>query len=145
MQTSSRRPVLPPGAKPGDAVTLNGEMTLPIGLDVEDVANNFTVTLEKSTDPNLAVLKLVPINKAKFSRYSQLEITVDKTLQLPVKLVQVSESVDTTIFCSAKSGSIPARPKWPVPARRPATAGLNAKDDHARNHPWMIRMARLPP
>jgi hypothetical protein len=95
-----RNPILPPGAKPGDAVTLNGEMTLPIGLDVQDVANNFTVTLEKSTDPNLAVLKLVPINRAKFPKYSQLVITVDKTLQLPVKLVQVAESVDTTISLS---------------------------------------------
>jgi hypothetical protein len=92
-----RSTVLPPGAKPGDAVTLNGEMTLPIGLDVQDVADNFTVTVEKSSDPNLAVIKLVPINRAKFNKYKQLVITVDKTLQLPVKLVQVAESVDTTI------------------------------------------------
>ena len=33
--------VLPAGAKPGDAVALNGPLTLPIGLDVEDVALEF--------------------------------------------------------------------------------------------------------
>lgn len=89
-----RKEMLPPGAKPGDAVTLNGAMPLPIGLDVNDVAQTFEVALT-ANDASQAVLKLVPRQKGKFD-YTQLDVTVDKKLQLPVKLVQTAGNGDET-------------------------------------------------
>jgi hypothetical protein len=89
--------LLPPGAKPGDAVTLNGALPLPIGLDVNDVLQSFGVTLAPSTDPNVGVLKLVPRDHKKFD-YKELDVTVDRKLQLPVKLVQTAmDDTETTI------------------------------------------------
>ena len=124
--------MLPAGAKPGDAVSLNGPLTLPIGLDVEDVIRNFDVTLRPSKDPNQAVLKLVPRAAGgaptgggvppKFD-FTALEITVDKKLELPVKLVQTEKSRDvTTITLSnpvinqgqAKMESTATPPGWNV-------------------------------
>jgi hypothetical protein len=92
-----RRDMLPKGAKPGDAVTLNGALPLPIGLEVDEVARNFEVTLLKDS-ADAAVLKLVPRQKDKFD-YSALEVTVDKKQQLPVKIVQtnLAENGGTTI------------------------------------------------
>jgi hypothetical protein len=100
-RTYARKTLLPPGAKPGDAVTLNGALPLPIGLDVNDVLQSFDVTLSPSTDPNLAVLKLVPRERKKFD-YKQLEVTVDRKLQLPVKLLQTAmDDTETTIKLTA--------------------------------------------
>jgi hypothetical protein len=96
-RTYVRSTVLPPGAKPGDAVTLNGALPLPIGLDVNDVLQSFDVKLGTSTDPNLVVLKLAPRDRKKFN-YKELEVTVDKTLKLPVKLVQTAlDDTETAI------------------------------------------------
>jgi hypothetical protein len=83
----TRNDVLPPGAKPGDAISLSGDMPLPIGLKVDDVARNFEVTLLPSTDPNQTNLRLVPRIKDKFS-FQKLDVTIDNMLQLPVKMVQ---------------------------------------------------------
>jgi hypothetical protein len=89
--------LLPPGAKPGDAVTLNGALPLPIGLDVNDVLQSFEATLLPSTDVNVGVLKLVPRDHKKFD-YKELDVTVDRKLQLPVKLVQTAmDDTETTI------------------------------------------------
>jgi hypothetical protein len=89
--------VLPAGAKPGDAVTLNGQITLPIGISPEDVAKNFEVTVEPSTDANTVVLKLVPRPEAKLNfEFKQLDLTVDKTLQLPIKIVRTDKKGDVT-------------------------------------------------
>ena len=101
-----RSTVLPPGAKPGDAVTLNGAITLPIGLDVEDVLRTFVVTMGESKDANRPVLKLVPRAKGKFD-YTLLEVTVDKKMQLPVVLAQSAAdgSVTTITLTEIKINS----------------------------------------
>jgi len=96
-RTYLRSTLLPPGAKPGDAVTLNGALPLPIGLDVNDVLQSFEATLVPSADPNVGVLKLVPRDHKKFD-YKELDVTVDRKLQLPVKLVQTAmDDTETTI------------------------------------------------
>jgi hypothetical protein len=96
-KTYVRSTLLPPGAKPGDAVTLNGALPLPIGLDVNDVLQSFEVTLLPASDPNLGVLKLVPRDHKKFD-YKELDVTVDRQRQLPVKLVQTAmDDTETTI------------------------------------------------
>ena len=89
--------VLPDGAKPGDAVTLKGPITLPIGLDVNDVAQTFEVTVQPGKEPGQAVLRFVPREKGKFD-YTQLEVTVDKRpeMQIPVKLVHTAAAGDVT-------------------------------------------------
>jgi hypothetical protein len=96
-RTHIRKNLLPPGAKPGDAVTLNGALPLPIGLDVDEVLQAFEVTLVPLSDANVGVLKLVPRDKKKFD-YERLDVTVDKKLELPVKLVQEgADNTETTI------------------------------------------------
>jgi hypothetical protein len=98
----TRSRMLPDGAQPGDAVTLNGPMTLPIGLNVDDVARNFQVTVVPASDPNLAELRLIPRTLGKFD-FKQLDFTVDRRLELPVKMVQTAKGRDgdvTTIQLS---------------------------------------------
>jgi hypothetical protein len=90
-----RKTLLPPGAKPGDAVTLNGALPLPIGLDVNDVLHTFDVTLQPSKDPNLAVLRLVPHDPKKFE-YKQMDVSVDRKQELPVKLEQTAKGDEET-------------------------------------------------
>jgi outer membrane lipoprotein-sorting protein len=96
-KTYTRRPVLGPGAKPGDATSLNGGMPLPIGLNVDDVARNFDVTVVPSSEAEKVVLKLVPRAEVagKFD-FKQLEMTVDKKLQLPVKIIRTEGNKDQT-------------------------------------------------
>jgi hypothetical protein len=84
---------LPPGASPGDAVSLNGPLTLPIGIDVNDVLKNFQVSLAPAPAggaPDQATLRLVPRAISKFD-FKQLDITIDKKLELPIKLVQTAK------------------------------------------------------
>jgi hypothetical protein len=90
-----RNTLLPPDAKPGDAATLGGVMPLPIGLDVDDVARNFEVTAVPSKNPDQSIVKLVPRDKKRFD-YSELQVTLDKKQQLPVKLEQKGSSGDVT-------------------------------------------------
>ena len=59
-KTFTRRRVLPPGAKPGAATSLNGGMPLPIGVDVEEIAKDFDVTVLPGAAADQVVLKLVP-------------------------------------------------------------------------------------
>lgn len=82
-----RQEVVAPGAPAGSATSLDGPMPLPIGLDPDDVVRNFDVTMQPSADPNQAVLSLVPREKGK--DFTSLEVTVDKSKQIPVKLVEV--------------------------------------------------------
>ena len=89
-----RSTMLPAGAKPGDAVTLSGALPLPIGLNVDDVLRTFEVTPGVAKDANLGVLKLVPRDGKKFE-YKQLEVTVDRKMELPVVLVQTAK--DNTV------------------------------------------------
>jgi hypothetical protein len=93
-RTYVRSTMLPPGAKPGDAVTLSGALPLPIGLDVDDVLRTFEVTL-LANDAALGVLKLVPRDAKKFE-YKQLNVTVDRKTQLPVTLVQTAKDDTVT-------------------------------------------------
>lgn len=86
--------VVPAGGKPGDAITLNGPMTLPIGIRVEDVAANFDVTIVKSDDA-ATTLRLTPRTAGKFD-FRDLQITIDKKLELPVKVVQTARNRDVT-------------------------------------------------
>ncbi len=96
-KTFLRSTMLPPGAKPGDAVTLKGALPLPIGLDVNDVLQTFEVTHTPSPDPDIGQLKLIPRVGTKFE-YKQLDVTVDRKLQLPITLAQTApDDVVTTI------------------------------------------------
>ena len=72
-------------------------MPLPIGLNVEDVARNFDVTVLPSKDADHVVLNLVPRATAagKFD-FKQLEMTVDKKAQLPVKMARTERNGDVT-------------------------------------------------
>jgi hypothetical protein len=91
---------LPEGASPGDAVTLNGPMTLPIGLNVEDVGRNFTVTVlpARRTEMDRQSLRLVPRpgGGSKFD-FRQLDITIDTKLELPVELREIARGRDGDI------------------------------------------------
>jgi hypothetical protein len=96
-KTFTRRRVLPPGAKPGDATSLNGGMPLPIGVDVEEIAKNFQVTLIPGGGADQVTLKLVPKGDAvKQFDFKNMVMTVDKKLQLPVKVVRTERNGDVT-------------------------------------------------
>jgi outer membrane lipoprotein-sorting protein len=92
-----RRGVLAPDAKPGDATSLNGGMPLPIGLDADEVARNFAVTILPSSGADQVVLRLVPReeSRGKFE-FKKLVLTVDKKLQLPVKVLRTERNSDET-------------------------------------------------
>jgi len=96
-KTYTRRTVVDPDAKPGDATSLNGGLPLPIGMNVEDVVRNFEVTIEPSPGLDQIVLKLIPRADAagKFD-FKRLEMTVDKKLQLPVKIIRTERNGDLT-------------------------------------------------
>lgn len=89
--------VVPPGGKPGDATTLNGPMPLPVGIKVDEVEQNFNVTVLPGTTggPDHVTLRLAPKVASKFD-FRQLEVTIDKKLQIPVKLVQTARNRDVT-------------------------------------------------
>lgn len=96
-RTFTRRRVLAEGAKPGAATSLQGEMPLPIGVDVEEIGRDFDVTVEKGGDGDQVVLKLVPKGEAvKRFDFKQLVMTVDKKLELPVKVVRTERNGDVT-------------------------------------------------
>jgi outer membrane lipoprotein-sorting protein len=97
-KTYTRSAVVAPGSSPGDATSLNGKLPLPIGLEVDDVVRNFDVTVLPSKGADEVVLKLVPrpAAAAKFPDFKQLEITVDKKLQLPTKIVRTERNGDLT-------------------------------------------------
>ena len=92
-----KRDMLPAGAKPGDAVSLNGTLALPIGVSVDEVVRDFDVTAAPSKDANLKVLKLVPRTRGKFD-FSSLEVTVDMRpeMQIPIKVTQTATNRDVT-------------------------------------------------
>jgi hypothetical protein len=117
--------LLPPGAKPGDAVTLNGALPLPIGLDVDDVLRAFEVTVLPSSDPNIGVLKLVPRDKRKFD-YKRLDVTVDRKQELPVKLVQTG-SDDSVTTIKLTGIEINGGKAQMLDARVPASEGWTPK------------------
>jgi hypothetical protein len=96
-KTYTQRTVVAPDAKPGDATSLNGGLPLPIGLNVEDVVRNFDVTVQPSPGPDQIVLKLIPrADVAGKFDFKQLEMTVDKKLQLPVKIIRTERNGDLT-------------------------------------------------
>ena len=95
-KTFTRRRVLAEGAKPGDANSWGGEMPLPIGVDVEEIAKNFAVTVEAGGGADQVVLKLVPREVGERFQFKSLVMTVDKKLQLPVKVVRVERNGDVT-------------------------------------------------
>ncbi len=119
----TRSNMLPAGAKPGEAVSLNGRLPLPIGIPVDEVVRNFEASLVPSKEADRAVLRLVPRDKTKFD-YSMLDVTVDKKQQLPIKLVTTSldgSTVTTIKFEDLKinSGTVklldsstPAKDGW---------------------------------
>jgi hypothetical protein len=115
-----RMNVLPPGGKPGDAIALNGPLTLPIGIRVDDVAANFDVSVVKSDD-NATTLRLVPRTAGKFD-FRELQITIDKKLELPVKVVQTAKNRDVTtiILTEVQPNTGKARMQDPNP---PANEG----------------------
>jgi outer membrane lipoprotein-sorting protein len=126
--------VLPPGGKPGDAITLNGPMTLPIGIRVEDVLANFNVTLATPTPENPApkspdqkVLRFIPKSATRFDNFRQLEITVDKKLQLPVRLVQTAKNKDVTTITLSDIEPNTARARMQDP-NPPANEGWTQRD-----------------
>ena len=77
------------------AGSLESEVPIPIGVKVDDVTHNFNVVERPSTDPNEATLRLTPLVKGKFN-YSQLDVTVDKKLEIPVKIVVYGTHGDVT-------------------------------------------------
>ena len=90
--------VLKPGEKPGSEQTLKSQVPLPIGILPEEVKKDFAVTVE-SSDEKTTVLKLIPHPdvKADFD-FKQLDLTVDKQLQLPLKIVRTDKKgVVTTV------------------------------------------------
>jgi len=120
----TRSNMLPPGAKPGDAVSLNGALPLPIGIDVDDVVRNFDASLLPSKDADKAVLKLVPRTHGKFN-YDSLVVTVDKKkdVQLPLKMVITApggDSVTTMVLDDLKINTGAAKM---LDAKTPASEG----------------------
>jgi outer membrane lipoprotein-sorting protein len=88
--------VLPSGAKPGEATSLNGQIPLPIGLKTDEVLANFDVSPLPSKNPDQTQLRLVPKNRQKFN-FTQLDITVDNKLQLPIKMITSNKEKETTL------------------------------------------------
>jgi len=132
-KTFVRTTLLKPGDKPGDTVTLRGALTLPIGLDVDDVIKTFAVTQQPASDPDQAVLRLIPRPGTNFA-YKQLDITIGRKDQLPVKLEQTAldESVTTISLTdihinpgTAKmlDSSTPAADGWTPKGGAPSGAG----------------------
>jgi outer membrane lipoprotein-sorting protein len=76
--------------------SLESQIPLPIGLKVEDVTSNFNVEMRPAgKDANLPTLRLTPRLKGKFE-YQQLDVTVDKKLQIPVKVIVYTNRGETT-------------------------------------------------
>lgn len=84
-----------PGGAPGSVTSLGGPVPLPIGIKAADVVKEFTVTQGKAEDPDHDVLVLKPLDRSKFE-YKTMELTVDKKLQLPVKIVLHQKGSDVT-------------------------------------------------
>ena len=81
--------------KPFKPNSLDAMIPVPIGLDVDEVIRNFLVTLQPSTDPNIEILRVVPREKEKYD-YKQIDITIDKKLEIPVKIVVIATNDDIT-------------------------------------------------
>ncbi|MCL2646885.1 MAG: hypothetical protein FWD61_07740 [Phycisphaerales bacterium] len=87
-----------PPDKPFNPNSLDSPIPVPLGLDVEEVVKNFVVTVQppaSAADPNLESIRVVPRIKGKFD-YKQLDITIDKKLMLPVKVVVRAVGGDVT-------------------------------------------------
>ena len=86
-----------PGGVPGGVTSVGGPMPLPIGLKPADVVRDFVVTMGEAPDAEHVVLKLVPraAVKSKFD-YKSMTLTVDKKLELPVKVELNQKSSDVT-------------------------------------------------
>jgi outer membrane lipoprotein-sorting protein len=84
-----------PAGAPGSVTSLGGPVPLPIGLNPDAVTKEFTVTLGKADDPDHDLLILKPLDRSKFE-YKTMELTVDKKLQLPVKIVLNQKGSDIT-------------------------------------------------
>jgi hypothetical protein len=72
---------------------------LPIGLNVEEVGRNFDVTVlpAEGGKADEVVLQLVPREEARGKfEFKKLVLTVDKALQLPVKVVGAERNGDVT-------------------------------------------------
>jgi len=125
--------VVRPGGKPGDAITLNGPMPLPIGVRVEEVLANFDVILAPPTPGNPApaskdqvVLRFTPKAGSKLD-FRQLEITVDKKAELPVRLVQTAKNKDVTTITLTEIEINTGRARMQDP-NPPANEGWTQRD-----------------
>jgi len=95
--------IVPPGAQIRPLKLGEGPLPIPIGQDTQKVLRDFAVTLAP-TDPKLpdaaaiTHLKLVPQNPQLCKTYdmASLEIWVNKTLELPVKLLREGLDENTT-------------------------------------------------
>jgi outer membrane lipoprotein-sorting protein len=81
--------------KPANPNSFDSELPVPIGIPPATVAQDFNVTLLPSKDPNLATLRLVPRVKGRVE-YTQLDLTIDKKLQLPIQVVSTAKGGDVT-------------------------------------------------
>jgi hypothetical protein len=84
-----------------------GPFPLPFGQKRSDILENFKVTLEKFTlgDPRGSEhLHCVPLGNTELSRrYSRVEIFVDKSLELPVRIVSENIKDDSRIEVDFKN------------------------------------------
>lgn len=124
-KTFVRVTMLQPGDKPGDAVTLRGALTLPIGLDVDDVLKTFVVSQQPSKDTNVGILRLVPRPGTHFN-YKQLDITVDRKNQLPVTIAQTALDDSLTTITLTELNINPGNAAM-LDSSTPAADGWNPK------------------
>jgi len=79
--------------------SFKSELPLPIGIKVEEVAENFSVAVRPAggggKDGNVVTLRLTPLVKGRFE-YTALDVSVDRKLQIPVKVVVYTNRGETT-------------------------------------------------
>jgi len=97
---------LAPPEKQFNPNSLDAMIPVPIGIDVDEIAMNFEVTLlppPPPADANVHAISVVPRVKGRFD-FKRLDLFIDKKLQLPVKVVHhaVGGDVTTMTFSEIK-------------------------------------------
>ncbi len=88
-------PPVAPGQPAPNVMKIDGPIPMPIGQKTADVIKEFQVQLLPTKDENLLQLKLTPRIKGKYD-FSELDLTIDRRMQIPVKMVSTAPRGDVT-------------------------------------------------
>lgn len=118
-------------AKPGmggAVMKLDGPVPMPIGQKTADVVRDYFVRVLESKDANQVVLQLIPRTKGR-TDFTELVVTVDKALELPVKMVSTAVRGDVTTITLKDAKVNAGKAKMIEVTAPPAGAGWEVKEE----------------